>query len=98
MKILSPHAEQVIIPVMKPKKLPVLKENCEILRMPLKYKKSNRYPGKITEAIYTATSESHHRGGRTATENTGFLLAGTENIRCFTLWIPCMEATCPIGF
>ena len=26
-----------IIPVMKPKKLPVLKENCEILRMPLKY-------------------------------------------------------------
>lgn len=37
MKVLSPHAEQVIIPVMKPKKLPVLKENCEILRMPLKY-------------------------------------------------------------
>lgn len=25
MKVLSPHAEQVIIPVMKPKKLPVLK-------------------------------------------------------------------------
>ena len=35
MKVLSPHAEQVIIPVMKPKKLPVLKENCEILRMPI---------------------------------------------------------------
>ena len=32
-----PPAERAIIPVMKRKKLPVLKENCGILRMPLKY-------------------------------------------------------------
>ena len=57
MKGLFLSAVPVIMPATRQKKLPDYNMNYETQRMFLKYKKSNQYPGKMTKAFYTVTSE-----------------------------------------